>query len=485
MESEVIEALFNKTVLVVGDLRLDRFVYGAVDRISPEAPIPVLRFREEVAMLGGAGNVARNIAALNGRAVLVGATGVDADGSYISEHLCPAAGIEARLVRSEKYPTTVKTRFVCEGQQILRLDREETLLDAASLERIGSTVSEALGDADALVLSDYAKGMLTKDSVRAHIEAANSVNVPVIVDPKSRDYTLYRNADVITPNAHEAADATGYDCSTDDGAAQAAQAILQKCGIGAVLITRGAQGMTLLAPLAGVEKPFHIPTKGSSVFDVSGAGDTVIATLALAISAGIDIRVAAQLANSAAGIVVGKLGTAAVSADELSQVVTGAADMSFYRTREQAAAQVHQWRNEGLKVGFANGCFDLVHPGHVALLRQAREKCDRLVVALNADASVKRLKGESRPIQDQASRAAVIGSLRSVDLVTLFGEDTPLALIELLRPDVLIKGDDYAIQDVVGGDLVQQWGGHVYLVPLEKGHSTTSIIARSEGTFAG
>ncbi|BBX09847.1 D-glycero-beta-D-manno-heptose-7-phosphate kinase [Mycolicibacterium aichiense] len=485
MESEVIEALFNKTVLVVGDLMLDRFVYGAVDRISPEAPIPVLRFREEVAMLGGAGNVACNIAALNGRAVLVGATGDDAEGSYISEVLCPASQIEARLVRSENYATTVKTRYVCEGQQILRLDREETLLDVASLERIRSTVREAIDDADALILSDYAKGSLTPDSIRAHIKAANEAGVPVIVDPKSRDYSLYRNADVITPNANEAAAATGHDCSTDEGAGHAARKILQDFRIGAVLITRGAQGMTLLAPMSGVEQPFHIRTKGSSVYDVSGAGDTVIATLSLAISAGIDIKVAAQLANSAAGIVVGKLGTAVVSADELVRAVAGTADMSFCRTREQTVAQVRQWRNEGLKVGFANGCFDLVHPGHVALLRQARDQCDRLVVALNADASVRRLKGGNRPIQDQYSRAAVIGSLRSVDLVTLFDEDTPLELIKLIRPDVLIKGDDYAIQDVIGGELVQQWGGQVYLVPLEKGHSTTNIIARSEGAVVG
>ena len=479
MESEVIEALFNKTVLVVGDLMLDRFVYGAVDRISPEAPIPVLRFREEKAMLGGAGNVAQNIVALNGRSVLVGAVGADEEGSYISETLCPAVGIEARLVKSERYPTTVKTRFVCGGQQILRVDREENTLDSDTLEQIKSVVGNALFGADAMILSDYAKGMLTPDSIRAHIEAANAAGIPVIVDPKSRDLTLYRHADIITPNAREAAGATGHDCSTDDGVGRAAYAILKLGGIGAVLITRGAQGMTLLAPIAGVEKPFHIPTRASSVYDVSGAGDTVIATLALALSAGIDIKVAAQLANSAAQIVVGKLGTAAVSAEELVQSVASAEKLSFM-TREQAAVQVEQWRGKGLRVGFANGCFDLVHPGHVSLLRKAREECDRLVVALNTDASIKRLKGENRPIQDQASRAAVIGSLRSVDLVTLFDEDTPLELIEMLRPDVLINGEDYEVHDVVGSDIIGRWGGRVSLIPLEKGHSTTSIIARSE-----
>ena len=481
MESGVIESLLDKTVLVVGDLMLDRFVYGTVDRISPEAPIPVLKYRDEKAMLGGAGNVARNIAALGGRAVLVGAVGDDQDGSYISEVLCPTADIETLLVRTRRSPTTVKTRFVSDGQQILRVDREETVLDGDALAQVTTAVAHALSNTPvgAMVLSDYAKGMFTADSVRAHIEAAHAVGVAVVVDPKSPDLGLYRYADVITPNAHEAEAATGRDCSTDDGAGKAAEAILKLGDIGAVLITRGARGMTLLAPLGGIEKPFHVPTRASSVYDVSGAGDTVIATLSLALAAGIDIKVAAELANSAAGIVVGKLGTAAVSAEELAQSVATTEKLSFM-TKSQAQLQVQQWRDRGLTVGFANGCFDLVHPGHVSLLRQAREQCDRLVVALNTDASVKRLKGENRPIQDQASRAAVIGSLRSVDLVTFFDEDTPLELIKSLRPDVLIKGADYQVHEVVGNQIIDQWGGRVCLIPLEKGHSTTSIIARSE-----
>ncbi|MGV0579274.1 D-glycero-beta-D-manno-heptose-7-phosphate kinase [Mycolicibacterium elephantis] len=483
MDSEVIEALAGTTVLVVGDLMLDRFIYGVVDRISPEAPIPVLRFREESEMLGGAGNVARNIVALNGRAVLVAAVGNDTDGHYLSETLCPAVGIEARVVKSDTYPTTVKTRFVSEGQQILRVDREETALDHETLVKVEDAVAEALPHADAIVLSDYAKGMLTPDSIRVHIAAARAIGVPVIADPKSRDLTHYRNVDVITPNAQEAAVATGHACSTDEGAGKAAEAILESVDIGAVLITRGPQGMTLLAPTVGIEKPFHIPTRASSVYDVSGAGDTVIATLSVALSAGIDIKRAAHLANSAAGVVVGKLGTAAVSAEELLQSVSSTENISFM-TREQAVAQVKQWHNKGLKVGFANGCFDLVHPGHVSLLRQARQQCDRLVVALNTDTSVKRLKGPSRPIQDQTSRATVIGSLRSVDLVTLFDEETPLELIKLLKPDVLIKGEDYKVHEVVGHDIIGQWGGRVCIIPLKAGHSTTNIISRSENATA-
>ena len=479
MESEVISALSGKTVLVVGDLMLDRFVYGTVERISPEAPIPVLKFLEQKSMLGGAGNVARNIVAMGGKAVLVGAVGDDVEGSYICETLCPAAGIEAKVVKNRRAPTTVKTRFVSEGQQILRVDREEIALERETLDEVAVIVRSALSTASVMILSDYAKGICTGETIRAHIEAANKAGVPIVVDPKSPVLSLYRHADVITPNAKEASIATGFDCLTDSGAGKAAAAILSLGDIGAVLITRGSQGMTLLAPMAGVEEPLHITACASPVYDVSGAGDTVIATLALGLSAGIGMTVAAQLANSAAGIVVGKLGTAAVSAEELAQSIASTADLSFM-TRTQAVVQVQQWRDTGLKVGFANGCFDLVHPGHVSLLQKAREQCDRLVVALNTDASVKRLKGEGRPIQDQVSRAAVIGSLRSVDLVTFFDEDTPLELIKTLRPDVLVKGEDYKVHEVVGSEIIDQWGGRVCLIPLEKGHSTTDIIARSE-----
>lgn len=362
---------------------------------------------------------------------------------------------------------------------MLRVDSETTALDDDALSRLQSTVDDALSSVDMLILSDYAKGVLTPESVRAHIEAAHAVGVRVLVDPKSGDLNVYRGADVITPNAAEASRATGHDCSTDVGAGRAAAAILKMNSVGTVLVTRGAQGMTLLAPQLGVEKPLHIPARASSAGDVSGAGDTVIATLALAIAAGIDLKDAAQLANAAAAITVGKPGTTTVSCQELLREVVGP-KAPFSAAREHVAAQVRQWQEGGLTVGFANGCFDLVHPGHVALLQKAREQCDRLVVALNTDASVKRLKGVGRPIQDLASRAAVIGSLRSVDLVAMFDEDTPLELIKLLRPDLLIKGNDYQIHEVVGGDIIQEWGGRVSLIPIEDGHSTSKMISRLE-----
>lgn len=472
-------ALSRGTVLVVGDVMLDRFVTGVVDRVSQEAPVPVLMVQDETTCLGGAGNVARNIAALSGRAILVGVVGHDAAGTHIVDTLCPDAGIDARLVRSGNYSTCVKTRFVCDNRPMLRVDSEQTAVDGATLRGVLSAVREPLGGVDVMILSDYAKGVLTPGTIREHIETAHAAGVPVFVDPKSGDLSVYRHADLITPNAPEAAAATGYDCWTDSGAGRAAEAIATMCDISTVLVTRGAHGMTLLAPRYGVESPLHLPPRGSSVCDVSGAGDTVIATLALALSAGIEVTRSAQLANAAAGIAVGRFGTTAVNRGELLQAFSGT-EYSLPMTAEHAVSEVRRWQDEGLTVGFANGCFDLVHPGHVALLAEARTRCDRLVVALNTDASVKRLKGEGRPVQDLLSRAAVIGSLRSVDLVTTFDQDTPAELISALKPNVLIKGADYRIDEVVGREMIEQWGGRVCLIPVQRGHSTSNIISRLE-----
>lgn len=476
MDSNVVEALSNGTVLIVGDVMLDCFAYGVVERISPEAPVPILRLERETASLGGAGNVAQNVVALNGKAVLIGAVGVDKAGHLISETLCPDAGIDARLVMSASYSTCVKTRFASEGQQLFRVDSERTVLDDDTSSTIQSAVNSQLSSADIMVLSDYAKGVFTPSAVRAHIDAAKAAEVPIIVDPKSADFTIYRHADLITPNASEATAATGHDCSTSAGAGRAAEAILRISEVGAVLITRGADGMTLLAPRSGVVRPLHIPGRATTVADVSGAGDTVTATVALALSVGIDIKIAAELANRAAAITVGRPGTAVVRSEELRRSLTSFEE-PFPVTGDQAMSKVRQWQKDGLTVGFTNGCFDLVHPGHVALLRKAREQCDRLVVALNTDASVKRLKGAGRPIQDQSSRAAVIAALRSVDLVTFFDDDTPLKLIRALRPDVLFKGSDYAIREVVGSDVIGQWGGRVSLIAIEDGQSTSRIVA--------
>lgn len=460
---------------------LDRFVYGRVERVSPEAPIPVLHHQSERAMLGGAANVARNVVALGGRAVLVGVVGCDAEGDLVADRLADDDGIDGRFVRVDGHPTTVKTRFVSGIQQIMRLDVERRLeVDAATEEAIVAATLPALDGAAALVLSDYAKGVLAPGVIARVIAAARARSIPVVVDPKTRDVARYAGATVLTPNASEGTMISGIDCAVAENVDAAAKAIRETAGVDAVVLTRGAQGMTIWAPAEGADRALDIPTVATEVFDVSGAGDTVVATLALALTAGASVSDAARLANAAAGIAVGKRGTAVVRAQELAKAL-GSADRGNPKivSAEAAAEAVADWKAHGIKVGFTNGCFDLLHPGHVELLRKARATCDRLVVALNTDASVRRLKGPTRPVQNEEARSIVMASIESVDLVTLFDEDTPLRLIELLKPDRLIKGADYTVATVVGSDVVLGYGGEVVLVPLEEGHSTTNIIARS------
>ena len=466
-------------VFVVGDVMLDKFVYG-IARISPEAPIPILHHQSENAMLGGAANVARNVVALGGRAILAGAVGDDAEGDQIAGPLVDDEGIVGRFVRARGHPTTTKVRYVSGGHQIMRLDIERQLhLGPREIETICGWLSEAVGDVSAVVLSDYAKGVLVPALARRIIDIARSHGVPVVVDTKTCDLTRFAGATVMTPNASEATLVTGVECADDFHAGIAARLLYERARTEAVVLTRGAQGMTIYHPGDPDGPVSHAPANALEVFDVSGAGDTVAAALALALSAGAPIKTAARIGNAAAGIAVGKRGTAAVRARELSTILGGGDSDPKIVDHEGAAEIVADWRANGLKVGFTNGCFDLLHPGHVELLKRSRAVCDRLVVALNTDASVRRLKGEPRPVQNEYARSVVMAALDSVDLVTLFDEDTPIALIRLLRPDLLIKGADYAIATVVGAEFVASYGGRVVLVPIELGHSTTSIIARA------
>lgn len=470
-------AFADKTVLVLGDVMLDRFIYGAVDRISPEAPVPVIAVEKETAMLGGAGNVARNIAALGGRAVLIGLVGRDEAGSALRAMVAAEAGLESELVEDAGRRTTEKVRYISGAHQMLRVDREDRAPgDGAALL---AAFKARLPAADVVVLSDYAKGVLTSDVVRGAIDAARAVGKPVIVDPKSRDFARYDGATVIKPNRKEAAEATGVVDNSDEASEEAGAAILAMApGLDAALITRGGAGMTL--SVRG-QPHIHLPATAIEVFDVSGAGDTVAATLALAVAAGAGLADAAHLANLAGGLVVAKLGTDVVTAAELTAVAgsaQGEPGEIKIADRDHAREIVEGWRARGLKVGFTNGCFDLLHPGHVSLLSQAKAACDRLIVGLNTDASVSKLKGPSRPVQKEQGRATVLASLSSVDLVVLFGEETPLELIKTFRPDVLVKGADYTIETVVGSDIVLGYGGKVVLAELKQGQSTTNLIAR-------
>ncbi|WP_292071559.1 D-glycero-beta-D-manno-heptose 1-phosphate adenylyltransferase [Brevundimonas sp. UBA7534] len=470
----LLERVRDLKAACVGDLMLDRYVYGEVSRISPEAPIPVLRTRRTTAMPGGVGNVARNVAALGGLARLGAVAGEDAAGQELRDLIAAEDRVVDFVSRPSDATTIVKTRFVAGGQQLLRLDEEEA---GAQIDD-----SDAFAETSVILLSDYAKGVVSDGLIAAALGAARRTGAPVIVDPKGRDFARYGAVDVIKPNASELAGATSLPVETDAEVETALAALLEQTTAKAVVVTRAGKGMSLMRRGAPVR---HFPGRAREVFDVSGAGDTVLASLGLALGAGASLETAVQFAILASGVVVGKAGTAVVTPAELVE-----AELSQHAVAAQAkvtpldelAAEVEAWRRQGLKVGFTNGCFDILHRGHVAYLAQARGWCDRLVVALNTDASVRRLKGEGRPVNDLDSRAVVIGGLASVDRVTSFDDPTPIALIKRLRPDVLIKGSDYTREGVVGGDLVESWGGVVRLADFKDGFSTTRTIEKMTGS---
>jgi D-beta-D-heptose 7-phosphate kinase/D-beta-D-heptose 1-phosphate adenosyltransferase len=466
-------------VLVLGDVILDRYVTGTAHRLSPEAPIPVLRPASNRCTLGGAANVALNIATLGGQARLIGVVGDDPAGNDMTRMVTAEARIGCELVVDPSRPTTAKTRFMAGAHQLLRLDEEITEpLPPAVAATLLARYDSALDWADVVVLSDYAKGVLEDAVLSAVLARAAARGCLVIADPKRADFAAYRGATILTPNEHEVRLATRIDAEHDGEADRAGRAALDATGGEAVLVTRSAKGLTLVQRNC---EALHLPARAREVADVSGAGDTLVAALAVALGAGATLADAALLANLTAGISVAKQGTATVSAQELLGALHLEDLIGTDRkvaSGEQAARRTAAWRAQGLRVGFANGCFDLIHPGHVRLLTEARAACDRLVVALNTDASVKRLKGPSRPVQSETARATVMASLAPVDLVVLFNEETPLELIRTLRPDVLVKGADYTVDQVVGGDLVQGWGGRVLLVNLQEGHSTTGTIRR-------
>ena len=470
----------GKRVACVGDLMVDRFVYGSVSRVSPEAPIPVLARQRELKMLGGAGNVARNIAALGGSVALVGLIGGDAEGHEASRLVGEEEpAIEGYLVTDPDRPTTLKTRFVSGGQQLLRVDLEESRPVAGDVEqRLIRTIKDAARGAGVILISDYGKGVVTDAVIAAAHEVAAETGAKVIVDSKARSFARYGDIDLVKPNASELAYATDLPTETDAQLEAAIARALELWSTKGVLVTRAAKGVSL--GLRG-EPVRHFRTTPREVFDASGAGDTALAALGLSIAAGASLDHAIAFAQLASGVAVGKAGTATVSPDELVEAVLSAHTAGVegkVATIQRLAEEVARWRAQGLKVGFTNGCFDILHKGHVAYLAQARTWCDRLVVGVNSDASVRELKGEGRPVNDLESRALVLAGLRSVDLVAPFDELTPIRLIEAAHPDVLIKGADYTEDQVVGGDLVKSWGGEVKLAEIVEGYSTSAAISR-------
>jgi D-beta-D-heptose 7-phosphate kinase / D-beta-D-heptose 1-phosphate adenosyltransferase len=476
--AERVRDLSHARIAVVGDIMLDRFIYGDVERVSPEAPVPVLLIDQTREMLGGAGNVAANAACLGAGVVLIGLVGQDDAGTAVRKLIADITQVMPAVVSRGNGPTTVKARVVAGHQQIVRLDSE--LIGAPSRDEAQQILAElgsALRAVDAVLLSDYGKGVLIGDITKEAIRLARDAGRPIIADPKGHDYSIYCGADLITPNLRELHEATLLPVDSDEAVVHACRTLMHDHMIGAVIATRGPQGMSVVTEATTI----HLPTDAREVFDVSGAGDTVAATLACAIAVSMPIEEAARLANAAAGVVVGKLGTSQVTPSELANslriIELGRSEAKIVSAAE-VVEHARSWRAQGLRVGFTNGCFDLLHPGHLALLGQGKAACDRFVVAVNSDESVHRLKGSTRPIQNELSRAAVLASLEMVDRVIIFAEDTPIELIEALHPDTLIKGADYTLNEVVGADFVQRYGGEVLLVELEQGFSTTTTLAR-------
>lgn len=475
-----LDRLEHRRVAVIGDLMLDCYISGDVRRISPEAPVPVLQVRSSRAVAGGAANVAANLAALGLHVQVVGVVGEDDARQELITALATGGDIDcSHIVTAPGRQTIKKLRIIGAHQQIVRVDQEDTAPLSFELETmVIAAACATIDDCDVVIVSDYGKGICSDAVLAAILSHAVTLGKPVLIDPKRTDFSAYRGATFITPNRKELADATRLPCESDEEAELAARQAQEASGA-AILLTRSEKGMTLF-PLDGA--PLHLATVAQDVFDVSGAGDTVIAVMAAAIAADIPVSDGIRMANHAAGIVVSKLGTACVSREELSASLAAEnASPSVNDGRlldwEELIAQRWAWEKEKLVVGFANGCFDLLHPGHVSLLQQAAAGCDRLVVALNSDASVRRLKGPSRPVQDEMSRTRVAGAIRGVSAVTIFDQDTPFELISRLKPDIVVKGADYTEDEVVGGDVVRARGGRVMLIDLEEGHSTSRLVS--------
>ena len=462
--SEAVRALRRASVLVVGDAMLDRTVYGTVTRISPEAPVPVLTVEREVATPGGAGNVVRNLTAFGASVAFLSVVGDDQAGSDLTGLIGGQPGVEPWLLVQGGRATTTKTRFIAAGQHLLRADHEvASAIHPRLADRMVRIAQDTIAATKVMILSDYGKGVLAGDVPQRLIAAARAAGRRVVVDPHGGDHGVYAGADLITPNRAELRAATGMDIDSEAGLIAAARALSKRFSIGAVLVTRGREGMTLLEG----DAVHHFHAEAMEVADVAGAGDTVVAMVAAGLSAGLPLPVAARLSNLAAGLVVGKMGTAvARDADILESLGAERGALRKIVSRLRAAEQAERWRRQGWRVGFADGSFDLLNPGHLHLLEQARRWCDRLVVGVRADDAVRRLKGPAHPVQGEAVRAAALASLSAVDLVAAFAEDDLLPLVEAIRPDVLVKGSDHRAEEVVGGALAQEWGGVVRLAVL-------------------
>jgi len=480
------DIFLKNSVLVIGDVMLDRYQWGEVKRISPEAPVPVVKALDKTEVPGGAGNVAANLSGLGCPVCLIALCGADEAGDRLKQIL-DAKGINTVLQVDASRSTTTKTRVMANNQQLFRLDEEKSEQTSPEVsQEIIKHFKKNLPSCRAVVMSDYGKGVLNSPEVCEQIiSMCKNAEIPVVVDPKGRDWERYRGVTCVTPNTAELELASGSETEGNEQALlDCAKSVQDKFGLENLLVTRGPEGMCLVTNNDETET---ISAESREVFDVSGAGDTVIATLAAGLAAGLSISKAARIANTAAGIVVGKLGTQPVTFSELDMALKkgsrNGSDKNAAKifALDAALIQIQSWRATGKKIVFTNGCFDLLHPGHIDLLNQASSFGDCLIIGLNTDASVKRLKGDGRPILNEHDRAAILGALESVNMVVLFDEDTPLALIKTLRPDILVKGADYRPEEVAGREIVESYGGKLRLVKLLEGYSTTRITDRFPG----
>lgn len=478
--SSLIDRVYNTDthVLVLGDAMLDVYVQGVVERVSPEAPVPIIRHEHTRCVAGGAANVSVNLTALGGRATLIAAVGSDAHALELRKAL-DGASVRSRLAVHPTLPTVTKTRLLVGQHQLLRLDHERLDGNWCDVEAgLLAAFEEELPAANILVISDYNKGLLSEKIIQHCISAAQRRGTPILVDPK-KPLSVYRGATVIKPNREELSRATGLAMQSDEDVLQAANLAATQTGA-SIVLTMSERGMSLFEQ---GRQPRHIPTFSREVFDVSGAGDTAMAAMALAVGAGAPLGDAMVLGNAAAGLSISKVGTATVSlAEIMAAYVHGdvADGVVITSSLDEASALALEWRKRGLTVGFTNGCFDLLHPGHVETLRRSSELCDRLFVGINSDRSVASLKGPARPVQRANARAEVVGAIKGVGCVVIFDDETPLRLIQAIRPDVLIKGADYDLQSVVGREFVESYGGRCELVQVVAGHSTTRLIEASQ-----
>lgn len=492
LPADALDRMAHTSVLVVGDLMLDHYVYGQVSRLAPEAPVPVLAATQESFLLGGAGGVVANLGGLGARTYVLGAVANDPAGEKMRALLDACGGNISGLTIVSDRPSTVKMRFMAGDHPLLRTDYEKASpLSAEGEAHLIAQIETAGASCGAVIVSDYGKGVVTPAVLKAVMATAGKKGIPVLVDPKGKDFTIYKGADAITPNAKELAEATNMPTGSDDEVIVAARALIRETGIATIIAKRSEKGMSIVTDKA----VRHYPATAAKVAGVAGAGDTVIATLAAALAAGIQMDDAAAIANQAAGVIVAKPGTTPIMRSELQAVLAGDENALRDTTREafiyhdwDAARQiVDAWKAQGLNVGFTNGCFDIVHYGHVNYLNRARERCDRLIIGLNSDSSITRLKGPGRPVHEELSRASVMAALGAVDMVAIFGDDQadddkPIRVIDALRPDICFKGGDYKVEDLPEAKVILAYGGKVEIMPLYEGHSTTSAIQKMKKT---